>query len=181
MLKTGLPPRRARLQAVHPGEPLGEGADRDAAVDQEHQRRLQHQPDRGEFERVEAHPRHGVRVQREGADVAGGEGVAVRPGAQHLLHRDVAAGAGAVVDHHRLAERRLQRVLQHARGEVGLPAGREADDQVDRPLRPGAGAATGLGAGETGGGKPCAGGQHGAATGQARTLGTSDDHAMSPP
>src|SRR5262249_20399244 len=50
-----------------------------------------------------------------------------------LLGGDVAAGAGAVLDDHRLAYE-LRELLRHRpRREVGAAAGREAHDHANRP------------------------------------------------
>src|SRR6185295_7634321 len=48
---------------------------------------------------------------------------------------EAAAGAGAVLDDDRLAERAADRLAQRARDVVGGAAGSEADDQADRPGR----------------------------------------------
>ena len=47
------------------------------------------------------------------------------------LRRDHAGGAGAVLHHHRLAER-LERLGQNARQQIDAAAGREAGDDADR-------------------------------------------------
>jgi hypothetical protein len=46
-----------------------------------------------------------VRQQRERADRAEGDGVAVGRGFRHRVHADRPAGAAAVLHHHLLAER----------------------------------------------------------------------------
>ena len=46
-----------------------------------------------------------------------------------------AAGAGSVLDHHRLAEGSLQRRLQGARHRVGRAAGRKRHEKAERPVR----------------------------------------------
>ena len=61
--------------------------------------------------------------------------VAVRRGALHLLRGDVAARAGLVLDHHRLAERLGELRLHQARDQVGGAARRKADHDVHRLLR----------------------------------------------
>ena len=54
------------------------------------------------------------------------------------LGRDLAAGAGAVLDHHRRAQLVLELLAQRAGDRVGACAGRKADQQPDRRalLRP---------------------------------------------
>ena len=60
--------------------------------------------------------------------------MAVGIGSDNDLRADDAAGAGPVVDHHLLAERFAELDLDEARIDVGLPAGREADDDADRVI-----------------------------------------------
>ena len=98
-----------------------------------------------------------MRVQHEGTDIGDREGIAVWPGAQHLLYRDIAAGTAAIFDRHWLTDGAGEGGLQHAGGEIGLAARREANDPADRTFRPIAGAARRLGAGEAGKGKCAAG------------------------
>ena len=50
------------------------------------------------------------------------------------LDRDVAAGAGDVLDHHRLAPGLGELVAEQPRGDVRRHAGRKADDDLDRLL-----------------------------------------------
>ena len=52
---------------------------------------------------------------------------------------DVAVGAGAVLHHHRLAQRLLQRLADGARELVGRAARREVHDDADRLAGPGLG------------------------------------------
>src|SRR6185436_11339916 len=49
-----------------------------------------------------------------------------------VVDRDVAAGAGAVLDHDLLADLLAERALHDARGGVGAAAGLEADHDGDR-------------------------------------------------
>jgi len=56
---------------------------------------------------------------------------AVRRSAGHRLHADVAAGAGAVLDHEGLAEADLQPLGQHPRQRVLRAAGAEQHDDLD--------------------------------------------------
>eukprot|EP01136_Pigoraptor_vietnamica_P000419 Opistho-1_new@25714 len=96
-------------------------------------------PDRGH--RREVARRQQARLEERGV---GGldrsrrdeEGVAVGRGAHHFGGRDVAAGAGLVVDQHGLAERLRQRLREDARHHVGAAAGRKADDHADGLGRP---------------------------------------------
>ena len=73
-----------------------------------------------------------VRVHRERAHVGQHEGVAVGRGLGDVVDRDVAAGAGAVLDHDLLAELLAERPLHDARGRVGAAARLEADHDGDR-------------------------------------------------
>ncbi len=61
--------------------------------------------------------------------------MAVRRGARDEGGGDGAARAGAVLHHHGLAQHALERRGDGARGEVGLPAGRERHDEGERPRR----------------------------------------------
>ena len=60
------------------------------------------------------------------------DGVAVGRGARDGVGRDAAAGAGAVLDHHRLLEDFLHLLGEDARHHVARAAGRKAEDQRDR-------------------------------------------------
>ena len=51
------------------------------------------------------------------------------------LEADAAVGAAAIVDHQRLAERRLRARRERPRHQIGAAARREADDQPHRPRR----------------------------------------------
>src|SRR5262249_7222169 len=57
-----------------------------------------------------------------------------RPG-EHVLRRDLAPGAGAVLDDHALAERSPEPIVDVARRQVGLPTRAAADDEPDRLFR----------------------------------------------
>ena len=61
-------------------------------------------------------------------------GVAVGRRIDHRLGADIAAGAGAVLDHELLAEMVRQPVAQNAGDDVVRAAGREAHDQVHGPF-----------------------------------------------
>jgi hypothetical protein len=62
--------------------------------------------------------------------------VTVGLGLGDVFHADIAVGAGAVLDHHRLAQRAGQIVANHARCDIGRTAGRERNDEMDRPVWP---------------------------------------------
>ena len=51
------------------------------------------------------------------------------------LRADRARGAGAVLDHDRLAQGLVQPLAQRARHYVGCAAGGEGHDEADRPVR----------------------------------------------
>jgi hypothetical protein len=57
--------------------------------------------------------------------------VAVGRRVHHLLRGDVAAGAGLVLDDHRLADRGLHLLGDQAGHDVGGAAGREGDDDAN--------------------------------------------------
>ncbi len=61
--------------------------------------------------------------------------VPVRRRRLERLRRQLAAGAGAVLHHHRRAQRILELLGQQARDGVGAGTGREADQQPDRRAR----------------------------------------------
>jgi hypothetical protein len=76
-----------------------------------------------------------VRVHRERADVGEHQRVAVGRRFRRIVDRDVAAGPGAVLHHHLLAEEIAHRLLQDARRRVGAAAGLEPDDDGHRLVR----------------------------------------------
>ena len=78
--------------------------------------------------------RRRLEMRIDGGDAGGGEieRVAVRRALGDELGADRAVGAGAVLHHDRLAERRAQLVGEEPRHEVGGAARREADHQLDR-------------------------------------------------
>ena len=51
---------------------------------------------------------------------------------ERVLRRDLAGGAGAVLDDHALAERGAEALGDEARGQIGRTAGGEADDETQR-------------------------------------------------
>ncbi|CFP65720.1 Uncharacterised protein [Bordetella pertussis] len=79
------------------------------------------------------------------------QGVAIRGGAGGLAHADIAAGAGAVLDHDGLFEVGAQFLGQRAGEDVGGLAGRERHEHADRTLGiVGVGGEAGGGQGKTG-------------------------------
>ena len=86
------------------------------------------------LERIVGRRRIEARIDHEGAG-ADQQGVAVRRHAGDRGGRDVAAGAAAVLDDHRLAERFAERRVDDAGGDVGAAAGREAHHHGDLPVR----------------------------------------------
>src|SRR4029079_5757228 len=93
-------------------------------------------PDRGEvLARVIANVGIEVRPDRQSAGVAEPDGVAVGIGLRERAGADSAAGAGAVVDDDLLAERLAELVADGADDDGGAAAGREGNDERDRPGR----------------------------------------------
>jgi len=69
-------------------------------------------------------------------EVAGEQdGVAVGCGARDVLRGDVGAGAGLVVNHHRLADFPGQLVGDDAREKITAAPGRKSDHEPQRPVR----------------------------------------------
>ena len=64
------------------------------------------------------------------------QGVAVRVGADDGQGSKGAAGAGAVLDHHRLVEELGHALAEQPGNEIGATAGRIGDDELDRLGRP---------------------------------------------
>src|SRR5262245_36000900 len=79
--------------------------------------------------------------------------VAVRDGLGDRVGADIAACAGAVLDHDLLAEPVAQLLRDDARNDVRAAAGREGYDQADRSLRPSV--VAGLGNGGDRDHRPC--------------------------
>src|SRR5260221_594951 len=106
--------------------------------DDEAERHVVDQHDRHEIrQRIEAHVLHKMRVDPHLAGVAVEQRVAVGRALRHDLRGDVAARTGAVVDQHRLPERRGELVGHHAAEVVGGAARqvRRADEERVSPLR----------------------------------------------
>ena len=79
-------------------------------------------------------------VERGAGGVGHADGeqrVAVGRGAHDRLGADVAARAGTVLDHERLAELLRERLRDDPHKDVDRAAGRKADDDAHRPVRPG--------------------------------------------
>jgi hypothetical protein len=77
-----------------------------------------------------------VRIDRHRADMNDDQRVAVGRAAGARDCPQVAAGAGAVLDHHRLAERRRQSIRQPARPDVGDAARTAGNDDAKGFARP---------------------------------------------
>jgi hypothetical protein len=74
-------------------------------------------------------------IDHQRADGAQADRVAVRRRIGHGLGPDEAAGAGAVVDHHGLTQRRVHGIGNQARHDIGGASGRERDHQTHGTLR----------------------------------------------
>jgi len=75
-----------------------------------------------------------VRCDRQRTDRSEQDGGTVRLGIGNQLVGDVATGARAVLHHHRVAEVVAELLGDQPRCRVRGATGREADQQVDRPL-----------------------------------------------
>ena len=62
------------------------------------------------------------------------EGISVATGARRRRNCDIAAGAAAVLDDHRLAERLAERGIDQPGRDIGSAAGGKAHDHGDLPL-----------------------------------------------
>jgi hypothetical protein len=76
------------------------------------------------------------RIDDEAAEARQHEGVAIGRRARDLLLTDDAAGAGPVLDHERLPERRAELLRHDSRQQIGGTGGRERHHDLDRPHRP---------------------------------------------
>ena len=91
-------------------------------------------------------------------------GVAIGPGARHVLRGQRAACAGLVLQHHGLAQLLLQLHGQRAAQQVGTAAGWIGNDQLYGLGRPGLGSMGEMGGrGQQGAGRQCQAGQQAAA------------------
>jgi hypothetical protein len=101
-------------------------------VDHQHEGQRGDHADRVEIlHRIERRLRRCVRADGE-RHVAHQQRIAVGRTLRQRIGRDVARGAGAVLDHDRLAEPVLQLRAQHARDDVGRPAGGKAHQHANR-------------------------------------------------
>jgi hypothetical protein len=118
-------------------------------MDHPGERLLRSARDRREVaQRVVAELRIERRVDRHRAGVGHPQRIAVGRRLGDELGADRAAGAGLVVDHDGLPERALQLVDEQSCVRIERATGREADDDLHRPLRK-------RGLGRTGSGQPC--------------------------
>jgi len=78
----------------------------------------------------------GERRDRDGADAADAERIAVGRGVRHGLRPDDAAGTGTVVDDDRLAQGLLDVTRGQPTEQIGVAAGRVRHDERDAPARP---------------------------------------------
>ncbi|KAG0770776.1 hypothetical protein G6F22_017102 [Rhizopus arrhizus] len=106
-------------------------------VDDEHQRHRAHDGHRRE---ALFHVIGDAAAVQGGVDGMAGQrahqqGVAVGLRLGDLVRADVAGGARAVLDDHRLAQRARQFLRQHAADHVGRASGRIRDDQADGLVR----------------------------------------------
>lgn len=112
---------------------LGQGFWRQLRIDHDHIGHGREQPDRREIlQRIVGQllVERLVRGQRAGG--AHQQGVAVRGGVRGRRGADIAAGAGAVVDHEGLSERGRHAVEQDARDHVAGAAAGKRHEHLDR-------------------------------------------------
>ncbi|MNT17667.1 hypothetical protein D3C72_1528290 [compost metagenome] len=122
------------------GHEFGQGLGRYVDVRHQHVRRARQLRDRGEIlDRVVAQVAAHQRVGQMGALRRGDQRVAVRLGARHALAADGAAGAVAVFDDDRRAQRLAQRFRVDAADQVDGSACGERHDQGDGAGRVGVG------------------------------------------
>ncbi len=115
---------------------LRERFGRNAVVEDDHVRHVAGQCNRRKIlERIVAELGLHERIDGERPVRADEQRVAVGRRARHHLRADAAAGAAAVLHHHRLADRLRNLVADHAADNVGIASGREWHNQMDRPLR----------------------------------------------
>ena len=116
------------------GEQLRHGLDRHVVGDDQRRRRRRKARHRVVLrDRIEVGLRFLVERLADGDRVLRKQQrIAVRIGGGDVVPGEIAAGAGAVLDHHGLAERLLQIVGNLPREGVGGAAGHEGDDEMDR-------------------------------------------------
>ena len=118
------------LLALRPGDEILQRLRRAVLADAQRQRRGAELAEEGEVvELVGPAPQHDRRLH-EIRDVEQ-DGVAVRRGVLHRLGADQPAGAGAVLDHHGLAEDAGHRLGDQPGPDVGGAAGRQRHDHAD--------------------------------------------------
>ncbi|MNT30522.1 hypothetical protein D3C72_1663200 [compost metagenome] len=76
-------------------------------------------------------------IDRDGADIAHHDGVAIGRLLGHVVSADIAAGACLVLHHHGLPEPFPQLLADDSRQHVGGSTGRVRDNPFDRLARPG--------------------------------------------
>jgi hypothetical protein len=118
------------------GDELGERLHRQVLLDDDDLRDRAHDADWREIADWVVTDLLDERRNRDGADAADAEGVAVGRGIGDGLRADNATGAGAVVDDDRLAQRRFDVTRGQPRDEVGVAAGGIRHDEGDGPARP---------------------------------------------
>jgi hypothetical protein len=129
-LKLAMPPD-AKLSCAGERHQVVHAVDRQRRMHHQHGRDVGHERDRREVrDWVEAHLRvqelvHGVRAH--GAEQ---QGVAVRRRARGRLGADIAGGAAAILDQHRLAPLLAHLLRDHAPEDVGGAAGRPRYDHA---------------------------------------------------
>ena len=104
-------------------------------IDDQHRRKARDQRDRREvLEPVirQVLADHGAHHAGDGVIE---QRVAVGRGAHDRVDADGAAGAALVLHHHLLAEHVGELLRGHARGEIDAAAGRQRNDELDRPRR----------------------------------------------
>ena len=133
---------RMRLHVV---DELAQGRHRQVRMRREKQRRAAKQRQRNDVLRIVAELLEQRRIGRDDAAVGDDEGVAVGRAPISADHRGSRAAAGAVLDHHGLADPLLQVLGGDARDRVRQAARRIGHDEADRPgsdMAPGPRAAT---------------------------------------
>ncbi|MNN31100.1 hypothetical protein D3C81_1447730 [compost metagenome] len=119
------------------GNQLGHRLDRQLGIDHQHEWQVAHAADRREvLDRVIGQLLHQRRVGRMRGVGGHEQRIAVRGRLRNQLRRDGAVGAGAIVDHHVLAERIAQFLGRDARDGIGAAAGGKRHDKADRTAGP---------------------------------------------